>query len=123
MKITIIDDDSMYQTTLKHQLKAKLGDAIEVETYNSGEKMLLFLNPKSLPELIILDYFLDYNPYSINGYEILKVLKSMVPDSKIVMVTGGDNEDHREKFIEAGATDFIIKDKDTVEKIIDIIKK
>lgn len=123
MKITIIDDDSMYQTTLKHQLKAKLGDAIEVETYNSGEKMLLFLNPKSLPELIILDYFLDYNPYSINGYEILKVLKSMVPDSKIVMVTGGDNEDHKEKFIEAGATDFIIKDKDTVEKIIDIIKK
>ena len=123
MKITIIDDDSMYQTTLKHQLKAKLGDAIELETYNSGEKMLLFLNPKSLPELIILDYFLDYNPYSINGYEILKVLKSMVPDSKIVMVTGGDNEDHREKFIEAGATDFIIKDKDTVEKIIDIIKK
>jgi two-component system, NtrC family, response regulator AtoC len=123
MKITIIDDDSMYQTTLKHQLKAKLGDAIEVETYNSGEKMLLFLNPKSLPELIILDYFLDYNPYSINGYEILKVLKSMVPDSKIVMVTGGDNEDHKEKFIEAGATDFILKDKDTVEKIIDIIKK
>lgn len=123
MKITIIDDDSMYQTTLKHQLKAKLGDAIELETYNSGEKMLLFLNPKSLPELIILDYFLDYNPYSINGYEILKVLKSMVPDSKIVMVTGGDNEDHKEKFIEAGATDFILKDKDTVEKIIDIIKK
>ena len=47
----------------------------------------------------------------------------MVPDSKIVMVTGGDNEDHKEKFIEAGATDFILKDKDTVEKIIDIIKK
>ena len=123
MKITIIDGDSMYQTTLKHQLKAKLGEVIEVETYNSGEEMLLFLNPKSLPELIILDYFLDYNPYSINGYEILKVLKSMVPRSKIVMVTGGDNEEHNEKFIEAGATDFILKDKDTVEKILDLIKK
>ena len=119
MKITIIDGDSLYQTTLKYQLKAKLGDAIEVETYNSGEKMLLFLNTKSLPELIIF----DYNSYSINGYEILKVLKRMVPDSKIVMVTGEDNEEHNEKFIEAGATDFILKDKDTVEKILDLIKK
>lgn len=122
MKIVIVDDDSMYQTTLKHQLKAKLGDAIEVETYNSGEKMLLFLNPKSLPELIILDYFLDYNPYSINGYEILKALNKMVPEAKIVMVTGGDNEEHKDKFIAAGAHDFIMKDKTAVDKILEIIK-
>ena len=122
MKIVIVDDDSMYQTTLKHHLKAKLGDAIEVETYNSGEKMLLFLNPKSLPELIISDYFLDYNPYSINGYEILKALNKMVPEAKIVMVTGGDNVEHKDKFIAAGAHDFIMKDKNAVDNILKIIK-
>ena len=121
MKIFIVDDDEMYQKTLHHQLKRKYNDKIDIQVFDSGEKMLLFLNPESKPDLIILDYFLEINPYSINGYEILKALKKMVPQTKVIMVTGGSNADHEDDFVGAGADDFIIKDGKAIDKICTFI--
>lgn len=121
MKIVIVEDDVMYQKSLQHQLKNKLTNA-EIEVYESGEKMLLFLNPNNIPDVIILDYFLEANPYSVNGYEILKALRNMVPDTKVIMVTGGTGEDYEERFKKAGAHGFIVKGKNTVSEILELIQ-
>lgn len=121
MKIVVVDDDEMYQKTLAHQLKAKYNDKLEVQAFDSGEKMLLFLNPNSKPDLVVLDYFLELNPYSINGYEILKALKKMTPETKVVMVTGGSNSGHEDDFMSSGADGFIIKDGKAMDKICQFI--
>ena len=100
--IFLTDDNATYlnigKTALEH--------LYTVVTIPSGEKLLLLMK-KNIPDLILLDVEMP----GMNGYEIIKAIKSDPNSAEIpvIFMTGkGDIEDEHYGFL-LGAADYITK--------------
>ena len=100
-KILLVDDDELILDFFGPFLKrmgffplkaAKGGDAVEI--YKKENPGLVFLDI-SLPDK--------------EGLEVLKEIKSINPQAKVVMLSGLDNSRAREEAEKLGALDYIYK--------------
>ncbi len=102
-RILIVDDDPKVQKLLTAMLSTK---KYETETassgFEAGAKVVKFN-----PGLIILDLFMP----EMSGFEVCKQIKkdSETSHIKILVLTGYDNKENREKIMKAGADDYIAK--------------
>jgi DNA-binding response OmpR family regulator len=116
-KILIVEDDNfllnMYAT--KFEL-----DGFEVFLADDGEKALR-LAQKELPDAILLDVLIP----KMNGFEVLKVLKSMdkTSDIKVLLLTNLSQRDEVEHGLEGGAVDYLIKAHFMPSEVVDKVKK
>lgn len=53
--------------------------------------------------------FLDIHLGGIDGIEVLKQLKQINPDVKVVVITGSIGEESRDKILKLGAIDYLQK--------------
>lgn len=53
--------------------------------------------------------FLDVHLGGISGIEVLKKIKEINPEAKVVIITGSISADNQTKVLEYGATDYIQK--------------
>lgn len=115
--VYIVDDDKMYSNALKHYLETSCSDLnLHIEQFIVGETLLMSIDKK--PNIIILDYHLNSKFYdAVNGLEILKEIKRVSPDSKVIVVSGQDQVNIAVEAIAKGATDYIVKNKEAYEKI------
>lgn len=102
-KILIVDDDESVRKTLKQRL---VREGFTVETapdgFNAG------LKARDIkPELIILDLMMD----GIDGFQVCKTIKenSKLRETKILIMTGFDTQENRERAMREGADDFLPK--------------
>ncbi|HET6991861.1 MAG TPA: response regulator [Bacteroidia bacterium] len=115
MSIFIVEDNKMYSfyidTLLSEQFNYK------ISTYHSGEDCLkdLYLTP----DIIILDYMLG----GIDGLQVLSVIKKQLPDTPVILLTGQKDLDTAIKLMQAGAYEYIIKDKEAPAKLAESILK
>jgi len=72
-----------------------------------GEEALNWLKEDNFPNLIIVDVEMP----NINGYEFLKLVKEndLFKKIPVVMLSGIDNINEQNKYLELGAIDFIEK--------------
>ena len=102
-RVLIVDDDPMIQKTLTQIL---FNYKYETETagdgFEAGIKTVQFK-----PHLIILDLLMP----KLDGFHVCRYLKSDPTTSsvKILVLTGYDTGENREKIIQAGADDFLTK--------------
>ncbi len=109
--IYIVEDDNFYAQLLRFELERE--NNYEIEVFNSGEQMLKALNTK--PDLIILDYNLNSNnPKALNGLQIKKQINRSIP---IIGLSNDNRIATGLKFIQSGATDYILKDLHSVKKL------
>jgi DNA-binding NtrC family response regulator len=59
---------------------------------------------------------------SMNGIEILKLIKNMHPSVEVIMVTGHGDTHSREEVVNSGAFEYIMKPIDIGELILKINK-
>lgn len=99
-RILIIDDEKSIRDTLKINLKS---DQFIVDEAVSGQQGLEKIKTFH-PNLIILDLSLQ----DMNGYEILRELRtwSKVP---VIILTVIDDEETKVRLLDAGADDFLTK--------------
>lgn len=108
-KAFIVDDDPTFVKLLEKTLdKAAF---TPYETYDSGEKCLQNIGHK--PKLILLDFMLG----GLNGLDVLRRIKESSKKTEVVMLTAVEDEMVKEKCIEAGASNYIIKDPDGLERL------
>lgn len=64
--------------------------------------------------------FLDIKMANFDGLEVLKKIKGIKPELKVIMVTGWQSRDHIQRAKELGAYDYIVKpfEKIKVQKLI-----
>jgi DNA-binding response OmpR family regulator len=111
--ILVIDDDTslvkLYSTAL-----AARGYRVLV-AHNGEEGMTTAEREK--PDLILLDVMMP----EIHGLHVLDILKSTpeMEDTKIIMLTALSDEKTKEKAIECGAYDYIVKSETSMADIID----
>ena len=108
-KVFIVDDEPSFIKLLEHQLDdAKL---TPYETYISGEECLKNMHHK--PRLVLLDFTLG----GLNGLDVLKRIKEEYPRTDVVMLTAVEDDDVEQKCLAAGASNYIHKDPDGLERL------
>jgi DNA-binding NarL/FixJ family response regulator len=78
-----------------------------VGTASSGGAAL-DLAAREQPDAIVLDVGIE----GIDGIDILPVLRRVVPDARIIVFTGHDDEGLRDQAMKAGASAWVLKGGD-----------
>ena len=78
-----------------------------IGTASSGGAAL-DLAARQLPDAIVLDLGID----GVDGLGVLPVLRRVVPEARIIIFTGHDDVQLRERALEAGASAWVLKGGD-----------
>jgi len=117
--IFVVDDDKMYATMLADHLEEK--GKYTVRTFATGEDCLAHLGEN--PDFIILDYYLDSEvPGAKNGLEILKEIKKVDEDTKVIMLSSQEHYGIALQTIAKGAIYYVIKDLQSFREIDNILE-
>ncbi len=106
-KILVVDDHPLVRFGVINQLKS-CDDYVVVGEAEDGEDAIA--KTKALtPDLVIMDIFMP----GLSGIEATKLIKKKYPDTKILILTGFENEDYVYQIIRSGAGGYVLK---SVEK-------
>lgn len=114
-KIFIVEDDAFYASLLKNEIvKNRLG---QVETYSSGESFMD--NFFKMPDIVLL----DHNLGSMHGIEILKKIKSVNPNTQVILLSAQNKIRIAVTSLKYGAYDYVEKNDLTFDRIRALIKR
>ena len=109
--ILIVDDSATIRMTLSRAVKDEFQP---VEAVN-GEQAWEFLSSDARIELVITDLSMP----ELDGFGLIKRIResvvSRINNIPVIVVTGAEDTDAREKAFKAGANDFLTKNSDRVE--------
>ncbi len=100
-KILLIDDEEDILEVLSLSLKS---DGYEVITASSGEKGLEAFE-REFPPIVLTDLKMP----GMDGLDVLKRVKSINPDTEVIVVTGHGDMDSAIDALRYGASDFVNK--------------
>ena len=87
-----------------------------IVAFQSGEECVSNLHLK--PDVIVLDYFLNSeNPEAKNGLEILKEVHDIMPDAKVIILSGQEDGNIVYDFVRENATNYVVKDDNAFDNI------
>ena len=107
--LALIDDHSLLRNGLASLLK-NLGHDILFEADN-GKDFIEKLNPKSIPDLVLL----DINMPEMDGYETAQWIRLNQPNIKVLALSMYDNEMAIIRMLKCGARGYILKDSEPTE--------
>ena len=116
--IFLVDDEPIQNEMLKDYLSERFD--YKIKTYDSGEGAVkdLQLNP----QIVVLDYHLNAHlPNAQNGVEVLKMMKEMHPETKVIMLSGQDKIEIAVDSMKYGAYDYVIKGETAFSRMENII--
>jgi YesN/AraC family two-component response regulator len=100
-KILIIDDEKPTLAMFQLYLEAY---GFEVLTAENGEQGILIFE-KEKPDIV----FTDIKMPGMDGFEVLRRIKVLVPEAVVIVTTGHGDKDLEKKALDLNATDFINK--------------
>ncbi len=119
-KVLMADDDKMLLDMYKERLELA---GYTVESYGNGEEALAHVHD-FMPDLIMLDVMMPKK----NGYETLAALKTdpVTKNIPVIMLSALMRDFNREKAVEGGAEDYLIKSEampsDVITKIEQVLQ-
>ena len=117
-KIFIIDDDPMFSHALLDMITRSVKH--DVTIYHTGEEALS--NMDQNPDFIVLDYYLNtVSKDAADGMEILQIVKSNFPSTKIILCSSQDKYGLAMQTIKLGALEYVVKDDLAFDKITKLI--
>ena len=116
LTVFLVDDDPLFTTALKDQVKKTFPSQTNIKTFLTGEECLQNLLPP--PNIIILDYFLNSNfPNAMDGLRVLKRVMEISPETKVIILSSQDKMEVAVNMIKYGAYDYIIKNDNVFLRI------
>lgn len=112
-KVMIVDDHQLFLEGLQYLLEAY---KIEVVGKAKNGREAVTKARILKPDIILMDIMMP----ELNGLEALKLIKSEMPDVKILMLTTSDEDDDLFEAIKHGASGYLIKNtdgKDLISKL------
>ena len=101
IRLLIVDDEVGFANVLSKRLSKR--GILSVQA-NSGSEAIQALRGKDF-DLAILDLKME----DMNGIEVLKMFKKMVPEMPVIMLTGHGCEESAKEGVSIGAYDYLIK--------------
>lgn len=109
LKIFLLEDDKWYNKFLSHHISLNPDNI--VESFFTASELLKSLYKN--PSLVILDYSLPDD----NGENVLKKIKEFNPSLDVIMVSGQEDIATAVQLLKQGASDYIIKNEETKERL------
>jgi len=110
-KLLIVDDSA----TIRATLSRAVGDEFDSHEATNGEEALQLLESDQEIDLVVTDLAMP----KLDGYGLIKRMRdhisSRLINMPVIVVTGANDTEAREKAFIAGANDFIAKTSDHVE--------
>jgi len=113
IKLLLVDDEEAYVNVLANRMAKR---SIEVTKALSGTEGIRALRKEDFDAAV-----LDLKMEDMDGIEVLKVFKKMVPNMPVIMLTGHGSEQAAREGIALGASDYLTKPCD-LEELIEKIK-
>jgi len=113
IKLLLVDDEEAYVNVLANRMAKR---SIEVTKALSGTEGIQALRKEDF-DVAVLDLKME----DMDGIEVLKVFKKMVPGMPVIMLTGHGSEQAAREGIALGASDYLTKPCD-LEELIEKIK-
>lgn len=113
-RVLVIEDDEMMLALLRHIL-SDVG--YEVFTTADGPRGIA-LYKEHRPGLVILDLALP----TMNGLEVLKMIREFDPSARVVVVTGYGSDESAEVAFRGGARAFVQKPFEA-EKLLNCVRE
>jgi DNA-binding NtrC family response regulator len=117
IKLLLVDDEEGYVKVLSNRMGKR---NIDVTKALSGTEGIQALRREDFDVAVV-----DLKMEDMDGIEVLKVFKKMVPAMPVIMLTGHGSEKAAKDGIESGAFDYLIKPCDLeelLEKIREAVK-
>ncbi len=102
-RVLVVDDHKEVRTTFRANIEA-LEAELEVVDVPSGEEAILEATGDPV-DLMVADVGLP----GLSGLELLEKIKTHNPEVKVILITGLEDEDIRQKVADAGTDAFFIK--------------
>ncbi|MEA2113399.1 MAG: response regulator [Patescibacteria group bacterium] len=111
-KILVVEDDKFLRELLVRKLKT---EGFEISVAVNGEEGIKKIQ-EQLPQLVLLDLVLP----GIDGFEILKQIKSDPKTNKIavIILSNLGQQEEVERGVRLGADDYLIKAHFTPDEIV-----
>lgn len=110
--VLVVDDDQLICWALEKELASK---RVPTKVVGTGEECLSEIRVKSYDLL-----FLDIHLPDSNGIELLKEIRKISPDTKVVIFSADGNESNKESALAEGAVQFLGKpfDRSTIARAL-----
>jgi DNA-binding response OmpR family regulator len=118
INVLLVDDEEDFVNVISKRLRKR---NINVTGVLSGTEAIRILRRKDFDTIV-----LDLKMEDMDGIEVLKVVKKMIPEIPVIMLTGHGSETASKEGIEYGAFDYLTKPYDLemlVTKIIEAAKR
>ncbi len=112
--VLITDDEVEYVRVLSKRLSKR---GFEVTTAFSGSEGIRIARQKDFDVALV-----DLKMEDMDGLEVLKILKKMIPDIAVIILTGHGSADAAREGLKLGASDYLSKPCD-LEELIDAIQR
>ena len=113
-----IEDSSIVRKILRERLKRAGWDVIEASNASEGWELFQSLRP----QLVTLDIVMP-NAEGLDALSLLERMRKATPTTAVIIVSGSNSIDDRDKFMTAGAMAFISKPFIDFEKILNRVGK
>jgi len=114
-KILVVDDHPLVRFGVINQLKT-CEDYVVVGEAEDGEDAIAKTKALS-PDLVIMDIFMP----GISGIEATKLLRKKYPSTRVLILTGFENEDYVYQIIRSGAGGYVLKSVEK-EELLDAVR-
>jgi two-component system, OmpR family, response regulator len=101
IRLLLVDDEKAYVDVLSNRLGKR---SIEVTKALSGTEGVQALRKLDF-DVAVLDLKME----DMNGLEVLRIFKKMVPQMPVIMLTGHGSEQAAREGMELGAFDYLMK--------------
>ncbi len=118
VRLLLVDDEEDFVNVLSNRLARR---GIDVTKAFSGSQAIQVLRNSDF-DVAVLDLKME----DMDGTEVLKIFKKMVPEMEVIMLTGHGSEKAAEEGIRIGAFDYLMKPcalEDLLAKIKEAVRK
>ncbi|MBU2488670.1 MAG: response regulator [Proteobacteria bacterium] len=107
MRILLVDDEVEYLNILKKRMDRR---GMDVTTAKSGSAAIAILRGNDFDVAVV-----DLKMEDMDGIEVLRIFKKMVPDMPVIILTGHGSQKAAREGMACGAFDYLIKPCDLSE--------
>ena len=114
LSILLVDDEVGFVDVLTRRLSKR---GIHVTSATNGTEAIQMLRRQDY-DVAVLDLKME----DMDGIEVLKIFKKMVPEMPVIMLTGHGSENAKKQGLSLGAFDYLTKPYN-LEELIEKIKE
>ncbi len=119
IKLMIADDEKWVRTTVKTLIPfQQLGISLACEASNGIEALELCRQHE--PDILVTDIMMP----GLNGLELIREVRQLLPDLKIVIISGYNDFEYAKTAMKFGVTDYLLKpvDEEELHQVLERIR-